>query len=152
MSLDLRHALRVLAKNLGLTSIIVFTLALAIGAATAIFSVVYGVLLRPLPYPKPGRLVAVWEVNNRGTFSRLADPNFDDFRDRNKTLSGIGKYTAYTVSVAGGSEPTRSVVAPVTKEFFDVMGVAPMLGRRFAPDDQRVGATPTVIVSHRYWT
>jgi putative ABC transport system permease protein len=150
--LDLRHAIRVLAKNLGVTSIIVFTLALAIGATTAIFSVVYGVLLRPLPYPQPDRLVAVWEVNHRGTFSRLADPNFDDFRDRNRTLSGIAKYTAYTVSVAGGSEPTRSVVAPVTKAFFSVMGVAPALGRGFASDDQRVGAAPTILVSHRYWT
>ena len=150
--LDLRHAVRVLAKNLGVTSIIVFTLALAIGATTAIFSVVYGVLLRPLPYPQADRLVAVWEVNHRGTFSRLADPNFDDFRDRNRTLSSIAKYTAYPVSVAGGSEPTRSVFAPVTKEFFSVMGVAPALGRGFASDDQRVGAAPTVLISHRYWT
>src|SRR5215813_5232246 len=152
MSLDLRHALRVLAKNLGVTTIVIFTLALAIGATTAIFSVVYGVLLRPLPYPDADRLVAVWEVNHRGTFSRLADPNFDDFRDRNRTLSGIAKFTSYTVSVSGGSEPTRSVIAPVTKDFFSVLGVGPASGRGFAPDDHRVGATPAVIVSHRYWT
>ena len=72
--LDLRHAVRVLAKNLGVTSIIVFTLALAIGATTAIFSVVYGVLLRPLPYPQPDRLVAVWEVNHRGTYLAARRP------------------------------------------------------------------------------
>jgi predicted permease len=150
--LDLRHALRVLAKNLGVTSLVIFTLALAIGATTAIFSVVYGVLLKPLPYPRADRLVAVWEVNHRGTFSRLADPNFDDFRDRNRTLSAVAKYTAYTVSVSGASEPTRSVIAPVTKDFFSVMGVATSLGRGFAPDELRVGAQPAVIVSHRYWT
>ena len=89
--LDLRHATRVLAKNLGATSVAVFTLALAIGATTAIFSVVYGVLLRPLPYPAPDRLMAVWEVNHRGTYSRLADPNFDDFRDRNRTFARDGE-------------------------------------------------------------
>src|SRR5918995_3509670 len=89
---DLRHAVRVHAKNPSATAITVFTLALAIGATTAIFSVVYGVLLRPLPYPAPDRLMAVWEVNNRGTYSRLADPNFDDFRDRNRTFSALAKY------------------------------------------------------------
>jgi predicted permease len=152
MSLDLRHALRVLAKHLGVTSIVIFTLALAIGATTAIFSVVYGVLLRPLPYPNADRLTAVWEINHRGTYSRLADPNFDDFRDRNRTFSTIAKYTAYPVSVAGGSEPTRSQIAVVSKEFFSVMGIAPLAGRGFAADDAHAGAAPAVIVSHRYWT
>ena len=80
--LDLRHALRVLVKNPTATAVAVFTLALAFGATTAIFSVVYGVLLRPLPYPSPHRLTAVWEVTNRGTYARLADLNFENFRDR----------------------------------------------------------------------
>ena len=81
---DLKYAARGLAKSPGFSAMVIFTLALGMGATTAIFSVVYGVLLRPLPYPKPERLAAIWEVNNRGTFSRLADPNFDDFRDRNQ--------------------------------------------------------------------
>jgi predicted permease len=150
--LDLRHAFRVLAKNFSASAIIVFTLALAIGATTAIFSVVYGVLLQPLPYPNPDRLVAISEVNHRGGLSRLADPNFDDFRDRNRTMSAMAKYTAYTVSVSGGSEPTRSLVGIVSKDFFNVMGVTPAIGRAFASDDLHVGAVPTVVVSHRYWT
>ncbi len=150
--LDLRHALRVLVKNAGASAIIVFTLALAIGATTAIFSVVYGVLLRPLPYPNPDRLLAISEVNHRGTLSRLADPNFDDFRDRNRTLGAMAKYSAYVVSVSGGPEPTRSLVGVVSKDFFKVMGVAPSIGRAFAADDLHVGAAPTVVVSHRYWT
>src|SRR4029450_7654958 len=90
--LDLRHAVRVLVKNLSATAVAVFTLALAIGATTAIFSVVYGVLLRPLPYPAPDRLMAVWEINHRGNYARLADPNFNDFRDRNRTFSVMAKY------------------------------------------------------------
>ncbi|HUL74831.1 MAG TPA: ABC transporter permease [Vicinamibacterales bacterium] len=150
--LDLRHAVRVLAKNLGVTSLVVFTLALAIGATTAIFSVVWGVLLRPLPFPDPDRLMAVWEVNHRGTYSRLADPNFDDLRDRNRTFAAMAKYTAYVTSVAGGSEPTRTTLGVVTGDFFKVLGVSPAIGRGFTADDLHVGAAPAVIVSHQYWT
>ncbi|HEY6358511.1 MAG TPA: ABC transporter permease, partial [Vicinamibacterales bacterium] len=150
--LDLRHAARVLTQRLGVSAIAIFTLALAIGATTAIFSVVYGVLLRPLPYPAPDRLMAVWEVNHRGTFSRLADPNFDDFRDRNRTFQAMAKYTDWVTPVSGTAEPTRTTVATVTRDFFRVVGVQPFLGRAFTADDAHVGADPVVIVSHRYWT
>ena len=149
--LDLRHAGRMLARNLSATLVAVFTLALAIGATTAIFSVVYGVLLRPLPYPAPDRLMAVWEVNHRGTYSRLADPNFDDFRDRNRTFSAMAKYAAVVTSVAGTAEPTRAAVATVTRDFFTVLGTHPWLGRGLTADDARIGAEPVVVVSHRYW-
>src|SRR5260370_31679767 len=80
VSSDCRYGLRQLRKNPGATSVMVFTLALAIGAATAIFSVVYGVLLRPLPYSDSNRIMAVFEVSSEGRWSHLADPNFDDFR------------------------------------------------------------------------
>jgi putative ABC transport system permease protein len=149
--LDLRHAGRVLVKNLGASIVAVFTLALAIGATTAIFTVVYGVLLRPLPYPAPDRLMAIWEVNHRGTYSRLADPNFDDFRNRNRTFSAMAKFTAWVTSVSGTTEPVRATVAPVTRDFFKVLGIQPFFGRGFAPEDARVGAAPVAIVSHRYW-
>ena len=149
--LDLRHAGRMLAKNMSATLVAVFTLALAIGATTAIFSVVYGVLLRPLPYPAPDRLMAVWEVNHRGTYSRLADPNFDDFRDRNRTFSAMAKYAAVVTSIAGTAEPTRAAVATVTRDFFKVLGIQTWLGRGLTADDARIGAEPVVVVSHRYW-
>ena len=149
--LDLRHAVRVLIRNLSATAVAVFTLALAIGATTAIFSVVYGVLLRPLPYPAPDRLMAIWEVNHRGTYSRLADPNFDDFRDRNRTFSAVAKYANGVTSVAGAAEPTRATIAMVTKDFFQVLRIQPSLGRGLAAEDARVGAMPVAIVSHRYW-
>ena len=150
--IDLRHAARVLIQRIGVSAIAVFTLALAIGATTAIFSVVYGVLLRPLPYPAPDRLMAVWEVNHRGTFSRLADPNFDDFRDRNRTFSVMAKYSNWVTPVTGTAEPTRTMVAYVTRDFFNVLGVQPSIGRGLTADDAHVGAAPAVIVSHRYWT
>jgi putative ABC transport system permease protein len=148
---DLKYGGRSLAKNLGFGSTVLFTLALGIGATTAIFSVVYGVLLRPLPYPHPDRLAAIWEVNHRGRYSRLADPNFDDFRNQNHTFQAIAKYAKRTVIVAGAGEPTRMGVALVTRDFFKVMGVDPILGRSFAADDTHPGAAPVLLASHRYW-
>ena len=149
--LDLRHAMRVLLENATASVVAIFTLALAIGATTAIFTVVYGVLLRPLPYPQPDRLIALWEINHRGTYSRLADPNFDDFRDRNHTFAAMAKYTQWVTSVAGTSEPTRATVATVSKDFFKVLGVQPFLGRGISIDDARIGAAPVAVVSHQYW-
>jgi hypothetical protein len=147
----LRHAVRVHTKNSGTTAVAVLTLALAIGATTAIFSVVYGVLLRPLPYPDSGRLMAIWEVNHRGTYSRLADPNFTDFRERSRSFSAMAKFTSYITSVVGAAEPTRSTIAAVSKDFFSVLGVQPAFGRGFSADDARIGAGPVAVVSHRYW-
>lgn len=148
----LRHAVRVHTKNPGTTAIAVLTLALAIGATTAIFSVVYGVLLRPLPYPDSGRLMAIWEVNHRGTYSRLADPNFTDFRERSRSFSAMAKFTSYITSVVGGPEPTRTTIAMVSRDFFTVLAVQPSFGRSFTAADARVGADPVAIVSHRYWS
>src|SRR5580704_1700390 len=113
---DCRYGLRQLRKNLVATAVMMFTLALAIGAATAIFSVVYGVLLRPLPYSEPNRIVAVFEVNSQGGWSRLADPNFDDFRDQNRSFEAIAKYNAGIVSVSGTGLATRTTIAGVTPD------------------------------------
>src|SRR5260370_9021041 len=89
---DCRYGLRQLRKNPGATAVMVFTLALGIGATTAIFSVVYGVLLRPLPYTDANRLMAVFEVNSEGRWAHLADPNFDDFRDQNRSFQALAKH------------------------------------------------------------
>jgi len=148
---DLKYAARRLARSFGFSATVIVTLALGIGATTAIFSVVYGVLLRPLPFPEPDRLAAIWEVNHRGTFSRLADPNFDDFRDQNHTFQAMAKYTGLVASVAGLAEPTRTGVAFVTRDFFTVLGVHPVMGRSFAPDDAHPGAAPVLLASYRYW-
>src|SRR5882672_9806274 len=107
---DLRYALRQLRKSPGFTSVAIITLALSIGATTAIFSVVYGVLLRPLPYSDPNRIMAIFEVATKGTWNRLADPNFDDFRDQSHTFQAIAKYGDGIASVSGASLPTRSMV------------------------------------------
>jgi predicted permease len=148
---DLRYAARVLGKNLGVTTIIVFTLALAIGATTVIFSVVYSVLLRPLPYPGSDRIMAVFEVTSKGKPSRVADPNFDDFRDQSRSFQAIAKYIDDIASVSGASQPTRTTVADVSPDFLKVFGIQPILGRDFSPSDAKKGAGPAVLVSYRYW-
>jgi putative ABC transport system permease protein len=148
---DCRYGLRQLRKNPGSTVVMVFTLALAIGAATAIFSVVYGVLLRPLPYADASRIMAIFEVTSKGRPSRLADPNFDDFRDQNRSFQAIAKYNDNIGSVSGTSQPTRTTTAGVSPDFLKVFGVQPILGRDFSASDAKKGAGPTVLVSYGYW-
>src|SRR5215831_21110335 len=148
---DLRHASRILRRSPGFTAVSVLTLALAIGATTAIFSVVYGVLLKPLPYNRSDRIVAIHEVNTHGTWSRLADPNFDDFRDQNHAFEAIAKYSAYINSVSGGSQPTRTIVGSVTPQFLKVFRVQPIIGRDFVASDSEKGAAPVALVGYGYW-
>jgi putative ABC transport system permease protein len=148
---DCRYGLRQLRRNPGATAVMVFTLALAIGATTAIFSVVYGVLLRPLPYRDANRIMAVYEVSSEGRRSRLADPNFDDFREQNHSFQAIAKYNEYEVSVSGAAQPTRTTVAHVSPDFLKVFGIQPLLGRDFSTDDAKKGAGPTALVSYGYW-
>src|SRR5713101_960553 len=148
---DYRYGLRQLRKSPGATAVMAFTLALGIGATTAIFSVVYGVLLRPLPYTDSNRIMAVFEITSKGRPSRLADPNFDDFHDQNRSFQAIAKYSDYVVSVSGASQPTRTTVAPVSPDFLKVFGIQPILGRDFTASDARKGAAPAVLVSYGYW-
>ncbi len=148
---DCRYGLRQLRKNPGFTVVAVLTLALGIGATTAIFSVVHGVLLRPLPYPGSNRIMAVFEVTSKGRPARLADPNFDDFRDQNRSFQAIAKYSFGVASVSGPSQPTRTTVADVSPGFLEVFGIQPVVGRDFTVDDAKTGAGPTVLVSDGYW-
>ena len=148
---DLRYAVRVLHKSPGFTIVAVLVLALGIGASTSIFSVVDAVLLRPLPYPKPEQIVTVWEQEANGHRTRLADPNFLDFRSQNHTLDGLATFFSAPHSVSGGSEPVRVNIAFVSQDFFKVMGVEPFRGREFSADELRVDGTAATIVSYGYW-
>lgn len=148
---DLGYGARMLRKNPGFCAVAILTLALGIGASTAIFSVVDAVLLRPLPYPNPQQIVCVYEQARDGHRMHLADPNFDDFRAQNRTLSGLAQYGSAPESVSGGSEPVRTNVGVVSQDFFEVLGVEPFRGREFAPGEQRWHGAPAMIVSYRYW-
>jgi putative ABC transport system permease protein len=148
---DTRFASRLFRKNTGFTAIAVLTLALGIGSTTAIFSVVYGVLLRPLPYRNPDQLVRVWEQNAEGGRMNAADPNFEDFRDQSRSLSGLAEFNSGLVTVTGHGDPARAHAASVTRDFFSVMGVQPVIGRGFSPDELQLDAPLAAVISYSYW-
>jgi predicted permease len=148
---DLRYGARTLRKSPAFSIVGVLTLSLGIGASTSIFSVAEAVLLRPLPYPNPERIVRVWEQSPHRNQMNLSDPNFDDFHAQNSTFDALAVYGYRLASVSGGSEPVRVDVAAVSSGFFRVLGVPPVRGRGFAPDEQRLYGTPAAIVSYGYW-
>jgi putative ABC transport system permease protein len=148
---DIRYGLRQLRRSPGFTAVAVITLALGIGATTAIFSVVYSVLLRPLSYEKPNQIVRLWEVNAVGHQVNFTDPNFEDIRSQSRSLQGLAECRSIVESVSGTSEATRTMVAAVSRDFFSIMRVNPLLGRGFALEDQHFGAAPVALVSYEYW-
>jgi hypothetical protein len=151
LSQDLRYGLRMLWKSPVYAFVSVITLALGIGASTAIFSVVYGILLRPLPYYKPEQIVRVWEVNAKGHRMQFADPNFEDMRAQTQLLQGMAEIRSGETPVAIGDQPESVRVAFVSQDFFSVMGIQPVMGRLFVPEEQQFRAAPTAVVSYSYW-
>ena len=150
---DLKYALRTLRKNRGFTAVAVLTLALGIGANTAIFSVVYAVLLKPLPFPKSGQLVRVFEANDRAGIPAegCSYAEFQEWRRQNHVFSGMAGATAHELTLTGRGEPTAVRVGDVTADFFSVLGVAPFVGRTFLPADDQPGAAPVVVISEDLW-
>src|ERR687891_1155729 len=149
---DLRYALRQLRKSPGFTAIAVLTLALGIGANTSIFSVVNAVLLRPLPYPEPDRIVYLNEVIN-GTDTSIALPDYVDWRNDSKSFEhlAISRLESRNLRGIGGREPERISVAYVTANFFNVIGLPPQIGRTFTEDEDKPGAAALAIISDRLW-
>ncbi len=148
---DMRYSLRVMRRNMAATVVSVLTLTLGIGASTAIFSVVYGVLLRPLPYEKPEQIVRVWEVSGKGTRLSFADSNFIDLRNQSRSFQGLAEFYFGTNSVSDGSEPRSIGSAYVSHDFFKIMGVQPVIGRTFLPDEERQHGPSAALVSYSYW-
>jgi putative ABC transport system permease protein len=148
---DVRYALRQLRKSPGFSAVGIGTLALGIGASTAIFTVVYGVLLRSLPYYRPDRIVQMWETNSQGGHTRFADPNFEDMRTHARSFDGMSEMYSVETVVSAGEAPDRINVAHVSKDFFSVMGVQPVVGRLFVPEDLQFGTAATALVSYSYW-
>jgi putative ABC transport system permease protein len=150
---DLRFGLRMLLKNPGFTIVAIIALALGIGANTAIFSVVNTVLLRPLPYKNPERLVMVWEENSKQGFPRdtPAAANYIDWRDQNHVFEGMAAMTEISFNLTGTGEPERIDGQRVSGSLFQLLGVEPQLGRAFLPEEDRTGANRVVILSHGLW-
>jgi predicted permease len=148
---ELRHAVRALFKRPAFAFVGILTLALGIGANTAIFSIIDGVMLRPLPFDHPDRIVQLKERNSRGGASRVSHPNFLDWRQRATSFEGMSQYGCDTQTVLGPGAPRFAQTCVVSEGFFHVMGVTPPLGRTFAPEEMREHGVSAIVVSHRFW-
>jgi predicted permease len=149
---DARYALRVMRKNPGFSAIAILTLALGIGANTAIFSVVYAVLLKPLPYANPSQLVIVFAAKpQEDALTGTSYPNLEDWRAQNTVFSALAGDQAHDLTVTGRGEPFIANTSVVTPEIFAVLGATPLAGRTFVPDDGKQGAAPVVILSENLW-
>jgi predicted permease len=148
---DLRYGRRTLARTPGFTVIAILTLALGIGANTALFSVVNGVLLSPLPFPEPDRLVALHEKTVNFDNGSITYPNFLDWRRDNRTLASIAGYVSADFNLTGKGEPERVHGGRISSEFFPLLGVKPLIGRTFASDEDRLGAGPVAMISAGLW-
>ena len=148
---DLRYGLRTLAKAPGFTAIAIVTLALGIGANTAIFSVVHAVLLRRLPYPEPQRLVVVVEHHIHHGDMSVSWPNFLDWRERSRTLSSLAAYRLNQMTVSGTQEPAMLQIGEVSASFFPLLGARAQLGRAFLEAEDRPGVAPSVVLSDELW-
>jgi hypothetical protein len=148
---DLRYALRSYAKTPAFTLAILATLALGIGASTAIFSMVNAIILRPLPFPDPDRLVFANEANPNGSGMSVSWPNYCDWRARSRSFEGLASSRRELVMLTGVDTAQRLEARRVTGNFLDVLGVRPALGRGFSDADDRPGADPVVVVSDGFW-
>ncbi|HEY6216220.1 MAG TPA: ABC transporter permease [Pyrinomonadaceae bacterium] len=148
---DIRYGVRGLLKHPGFTGIVVITLALGIGASTAIFSVVDNVLLRHLPYRNAERIVAIEEFNSEGTRGQVTSANFLDWRAQNTVFEQLTAIKTTTSNLALSDHAERIDLAQTNANFFDVLGVIPQYGRLFIPQDEQAGHDPVVVVSNTLW-
>ena len=150
---DVQYALRNIAKRPLFYSAVILTLALGIGANAAIFTVVDGVLLQPLPYPHPERLMMVWTRNSLQGFDKDVGtyPNFEDWRRASQSFERMSAYGGASVTLTGSGDPAQIRGARVTHEFFETMGVAPLHGRAFSSANGQAGGERAVIVAHGLW-
>ena len=152
MLTDLRYAFRQLIKSPGFTAVTILTLALGIGACTAIFSVVNAVLLRPLDYPEPARLVVIRETQlpDFPEFS-VSPPNYLDWEKQTKSYENLAAYSGSRINLTGDGEPQQLIGVKATAHYFDVYGIKPALGRTFLPEEDAPGKNHVVVLSYPFW-
>jgi putative ABC transport system permease protein len=153
---DLKYGLRVLRKNPGFAIVAVLVLALGIGANTAIFSVVNAVLLRPLPFADPDRLLHVWHIPPQKSFPGItrfsvSTANFIDWQQQNNVFDKMAIFTGSRMNLTGGDKPEFLGATRVSTDFFDVLGVKPILGRTFIAGEDQLGRDHEVILTHQFW-
>lgn len=148
---DLRSALRQFIKTPGVTAVVLITIALGVGANTALFSVVNGVLLNPLPYPQPDQLVTFHEGKPNFATGSISFPNFRDWHKDNRTFASMAISRGSAFSLTGAGEATQVTGEFVTADYFKVLGAKPLLGRTFAPGEDEIGAAPIAVISEGLW-
>ncbi len=148
---DIRYALRGFGRAPGFALTAMAVLALGIGANTAIFSVVNAVLIRPLPYEHAERLVTIWETRRGGNPMHVSGPNFRDWREQTTTMAGMAAFGSGPMDVSGAMEPDRVETAWVSRGYFAVMGMKPLLGRGFVAEEEKLGGRPAAVISERLW-
>ena len=149
---DLRHGVRVLRRAPGFTAAALVTLALGIGATSAIFSVVRTVMLEPLPYHEPDRIVAVWETNRGGTSRNVIAPaNFVAWRERTRTLEHLGMVGPAGVAMIINGQPIEIAGLTVSADVFRALGVQPALGRAYTAEEDLGGNSAVIVLSHEFW-
>ncbi|HZT28323.1 MAG TPA: ABC transporter permease [Bryobacteraceae bacterium] len=148
---DLRYGLRTLRKSPGFTAVALFTLALGIGANTAIFSVIYGVLLRPLPYRDSGRLVILNETNPRVGMVSVSQMNFEDWRRQSHAFSELASVYGVHFNLSGPKQPEGISGIAVTPNFLTLSGIDPILGRGFSASEEKAGTPPVALLSYPLW-
>ena len=148
---DLRYGIRTLRKNAGFTAVAILTLGIGIGASTAIFSVVNGVLLQPLAYPASNQLLDLYEKGADFSYGSVAYPNYLDWRRESHSFSGMGAYTSVDFNLTGSGQPEQVSGEYVTASLFPVLGLTPPLGRLFRSEEDKQGAGCTVMLSYNFW-
>ena len=149
---DLTYAMRTMRSAPGFAAAVIATLALGIGATTAIFSIVNGVLLEPLAYPHPDRIVRLYQITERGTRNSVSQPNFYDWATRTRSFSAMALWgSTSSDAVQTPSGPVVAHVATVTRQFFEVLGVQPETGRLFTSDETRFGGPRAALISDSFW-
>src|ERR1044071_9011114 len=148
---DIRYGLRGLLKHPGFTAIVVITLALGIGASTAIFSVVNSVVLRRLPYRTADRIVAIQELSPAGKRIQVTSANFLDWRAQNTVFEQLAAIKTTTANLALSDQAERIDLAQTNRNFSDAFEITPQYGRLFIPSDEQAGHAPVVVVSHTLW-
>jgi predicted permease len=148
---DIRYGVRVVAKSPGFAVIAILTLSLGIGANTALFSVVNGVLLNPLPYEQPDRLVAVYSKTHEFSHASISYPNFLDWVREQHSFSEMAAFREDDYNLTGMGEPERLKAEMTSANFFSLLGVKPVMGRLFRPEEDQVGAQPVALISGGFW-
>src|SRR5260370_39852426 len=145
------YGLGVVGKDPGFAAIAVLTLALGIGANTALFSVVNGVLLSPLPFPNPDELLAAYTKSGTFQESYISYPNFLDWQKDNRSFAALSAFRSDDYNMVGPGDPERVHIHMISAEFFPVLGLQPLLGRAFRPEEDQAGAGPVTILGDGLW-